>query len=726
MMFRNMCICVLIGIFLLALFPTTIKAQEPNELQAVAITVQGDCHTRHGQGEWKTLEFGAILGDSDQVRTGAEGFVALVLVNDGTQVKIRPNSLVVLQFRKEKDFSVSKKVTLELGNLFTYAQQPKGRYEISTPTSVAAIKGTQFWTLVDNAGGTMVITTEGTVELSNVMSSMSMDVPAGQYGTSTPQGNLTVEPIPPGMELPTWPEDMPEYDWRSEQPEEVPLEEENEEGAIDQPAPTAPPSEASPVEETAEPEPASSKGSGGMFGSGGSSCDGFGFSMNGAAGAAVINGQMYQYISMRPELCFWKFGVGFDLPMYFDADGNFRDEDWDFNDVNDVLDKIYYVRYGQPGETFYARVGALENVTLGYGLIMKRYTNALEWPQRRRIGLHSQLNVGRFGWEGILNDFSEIDEPGLVGDRLTVEMSLGIPVVFGVTGVVDGNEYLGAEDTDEDGVADGLDMFPDKDDHAHAQEIRQAINDPAVIDQLISWGDLPDINNLPPRIGDMDGGDIAAIGFDAGIPIMRNKAMQLWLYGQFAQLLDSDSAYGSGITVPGLAFTMGPFRAGAEYRMFTKEFLPEFFDMSYETERVTLDESSGQPIYLTKKSRLAGIPSANGFYADAGFLIMNMVDVYGAYTNMTYDYDSGSEVIQSIFARGAINTDPIPKLGLAEAYYYVPQAENPFETKSNGTTIGYRLGMELGQGVLLVFDRKTVYQNKEPYHFMTVETQIRF
>ncbi len=716
-----------------------VRAQETPVLQAVAISVQGLCETRHGFGEWKALEFGAVLGDSDQVRTGDDGFVAMVVTHDGTQMKIRPNSLVVLRLAREGDMGVSKKITLELGQLFTYAAQPKGRYEVTTPTSVAAVKGTEFWTLVNNAGGTTVLTQEGTVALSNTMSGLAMDVTAGQMGVSTIRGELTVNPIPPGTEIPSWPDDLPVYDWQPpEEPEpqpepDAPQEEPGDvfEEPAPQPRPTPTPAHAPPMggEEASEPpaeEPATSDGGGLFGGGGGSSCEGFGFTMNGAAGATVIEDQMYQYISFRPELCFWKFGVGFDLPVYFDADGNMRDEDWDFDETNDVLNKIYYIRYGQPGETFYARVGALENITLGYGLIMKRYTNALEWPQRRRIGMHSQLNIGGFGWEGVINDFSEIEHPGLIADRLTYEVSLGLPVVFGGTFAFDGNQYLGAKDTDDDGVADALDLFPGKNDYSHAAWLQNTINDPQVVDELIRSGDLPDINNLPPSITNMDGGAIAAVGVDVGVPLLRKKSMQLWLYGQFAQLLDSDSTYGNGVTVPGLSFTMGPFRAGAEYRIFSEKFLPEFFDMSYEIQRVTLEDANGNPVYVTKKSRLFSLPAANGFYMDAGFNIVNMVDVYGAYTNMTYDYDSGAEVEQSIFARGAINTDPIPKLGLAEAYYHAPQAKNPFDTKAEGTTLGYRIGFEMGQGLMLVFDRKTVYQNGEERQFMTVETQIRF
>ena len=67
-----------------------------------------------------------------------------------------------------------------------------------------------------------------------------------------------------------------------------------------------------------------------------------------------------------------KFGVALDIEIFVDDQGNFNKKGWDFDSaesaVESVLRKIYYLRYGRPGESIFVKVGALDNVALGYGL----------------------------------------------------------------------------------------------------------------------------------------------------------------------------------------------------------------------------------------------------------------------------------------------------------------------------------------------------------------------
>src|SRR3990172_1060081 len=72
---------------------------------------------------------------------------------------------------------------------------------------------------------------------------------------------------------------------------------------------------------------------------------------NGSIGIVVINGQVYQQFGLRPDIPFGKWGVGLDLTFRFDAEGNFKENEWD--DGRDYIEKIYYVRYGLPGDPLY-------------------------------------------------------------------------------------------------------------------------------------------------------------------------------------------------------------------------------------------------------------------------------------------------------------------------------------------------------------------------------------
>lgn len=438
-----------------------------------------------------------------------------------------------------------------------------------------------------------------------------------------------------------------------------------------------------------------------------------GFHLNGAMGAAVINGVSYQYFSLRPDIPIGKFGLGLDLSFYFDADGKLREEDWD--EGADIIDKIYYLRYGKPNDPVYVRIGSLEPVTLGYGLIMRRYLNAIEWPQVRRIGLHSKVKFGPFGVEAVTNNFRELDTPGLIGGRFTYSMHFIRPVVFGGTFVYDGNQYLGAKDEDGDGIPDREDMFPDKNDGEHISWLTSLLS-PSQINSLIASGDLPNINNPPDNISDRDE-PVSIYGVDIGVALLDNDRMSIWAYAQAAQIAD----YGRGYTFPGVMFKMGPFHAGAEYRIFEKEFMSDFFNYSYEVERVVWNEETDT--YTTKENQLEGIGSATGIYAEAGANILSLVDFYANYQHMFYDEDIPNK---SLFASLQLNTDPIPKIDLAEAYFQQPNADKLFSTDSDGTIIGYKVGAAVGGSMMLVYHNKTIYHNGEPNRIMSVETVIRF
>lgn len=683
--------------FLVLLFGVA-SAQAATESIAIALSVHGTVEVNEGPDQWAPLAFGAVLNDSDQVRTGADGFLALAFTDDGTQIKLRPNTSVMLGATRAENIALAKKVSLQVGELLSDVKQQKGTMEVETPTSVASVKGTEFWTLVDGSGGTTIITTEGLVGLYNIISGTSMDVPAGQYGTSSASGRISVRPLSPAVTIPTW---EPEEEQQEEPQQPEPEDQEQDTGGPEQ-------------------------GGGGTGEGEGGGGGGGGLGIGGAVGATTIDGVNYQYFSLRPDIPIWKFGIGLDLGFYFDADGNLRKEDWD--EAADIIDKIYYLRYGQKGDPTYVRVGNLDEVTLGYGMIMRRYSNSIEWPQVRRIGMHAQKKIGPFGLEAVVNNFREIETPGLVGLRATFEMKLGLPIVFGATAVGDGNLYLGARDTDGDGIPDPFDLWPGEDD-IYTRDYISGLNlSQAQIDELIALGVLPS-EYLSPAINIGDSTQsVMEFGVDVGVPLINREHMALWLYGQMAQI----EGYGTGITAPGMNFRLGPFRMGAEYRIFGKEFMPEFFNYGYEVERVVWDDSTG--MYVTKKDRLTGLPSAQGIFVDAGLNLMNWFDVYAAYQQMTYgDIEENGVVTvegssipnKTFYAQASINTEVIPKLGLAEAYYQQPQAENLLDA-TDGSTVGYRVGLEMGGGFMLVMDNKSIYRNGAWEKLMTVETQFTF
>ncbi len=159
---------------------------------AVVTMVQGEAEYQKAGQNWKPLSFGLVLDDGDKLRTGTEGFIALVFTDDRTELKIRPNSDIVVTAQRNDDYSLNKRVSMEVGELFTNVSQQKGSMEVATPTSVAAVKGTQFWVMVNADGTTDVLTLEGIVDLMNLLSGLNMDVGQGQRGTSGADGDVGV------------------------------------------------------------------------------------------------------------------------------------------------------------------------------------------------------------------------------------------------------------------------------------------------------------------------------------------------------------------------------------------------------------------------------------------------------------------------------------------------------------------------------------------------------
>ena len=124
------------------------------------------------------------------------------------------------------------------------------------------------------------------------------------------------------------------------------------------------------------------------------------------------------------------------------------------------IDKIYYIRYGNRWDKNYFKIGALDNVTMGYGILINRYTNTLLYPQVRKVGMEFKTRAFGVNIHGFTNDFKE--NMGLAGLRISAPVDYGITA--GLSWVGDRNQYLGLRDRDGDGRPDLVDDFPNNND----------------------------------------------------------------------------------------------------------------------------------------------------------------------------------------------------------------------------------------------------------------------
>ena len=121
--------------------------------------------------------------------------------------------------------------------------------------------------------------------------------------------------------------------------------------------------------------------------------------------------------------------------------------------------------------------------------------------------------------------------------------------------------------------------------------------------------------------------------------------------------------------------------------------------------------------------------SSNGLYSSAGLYLFNLVNFSASYTNMTQD----TLEIKSFTAFLNLNTDNIPKINSAMAYYQRNNEPNPFDFKnaSENTIMGYRIGYELSRGVSLIWDFRQYYRDDgtgdlKPIKQTTIETAFNF
>ena len=161
-----------------------------------------------GNKLFSKLKAGTILADGDKIRTGTSGFAAIIFIDDKSTLKLKGNSEAVITGQRTAA-SISKKINIDSGTIRATIKKQNSSFVIQTPTSVASVKGTDFWLLTDPDKGDQVIGLEGIVSLKNIETGQDVDVVQGMSGISTPDGDIGVEETE-ASSIPTDPSDSSE------------------------------------------------------------------------------------------------------------------------------------------------------------------------------------------------------------------------------------------------------------------------------------------------------------------------------------------------------------------------------------------------------------------------------------------------------------------------------------------------------------------------------------
>ncbi|MCD6336407.1 MAG: hypothetical protein J7M27_13970 [Candidatus Latescibacteria bacterium] len=489
-----------------------------------------------------------------------------------------------------------------------------------------------------------------------------------------------------------------------------------------------------------------------------------------AVGSVTIDGKQWQRISLRPDIPIGKFGVALDIEIFVDDQGNFNKKGWNFDNADDavesVLRKIYYVRYGRPGQNVFVKVGALDNVTLGYGLLMEGYCNSLEYPGVKKLGLQfdvRNLSPVQVGIQGMINNFEDLGRSGaLIGGRLSVrpaattEIPLLSKLEIGASYVRDMDQFGGFRDTDDDTYPDVVDDFPDDGDRwvdtdddgwDDAEDMDDDGNNAIDGDNLTDQ-QKADLRGLGYAVDDSvtrknpftteEEDAFSMAGFDLGLPIVERGPLNVTLYGQYAMSLDDEDgekAEGFGLAAPGVRVKMGPLGVKVEYRHLSGRFLPEYFDRLYESQRAEIDLSTGTPIL--KDATLDSV-ALSGVFGSADCSVANLLMISADYQYLTGDVgDQEDQNRQRFSAEASLSSmllERIPKVDLASAYYlknHIGAEGEGFFEATTGTLYGYKLGLALSSGVSLVWNTQYQYRITEGGELeseknVVIETVMRF
>ena len=707
---------------------------------------------------------GQAVSNGDAIRVGDASFAVVIFLDDKSVVKIRENTdFQFVETSNTRSLIIDQGTTLHNVN----KDNRKKTYRVETPVSVASVKGTEFSSFHDAVSGVdKFVGKSGNFEVLNSISGAIVNVGPGQKAVSNALGQLIPAPAEPG----DFPED-PDGESSSEQNNDEPQSDGNNQ---EQPQPqnqqnqqpqqrqqrstqrqldrspqgqnkslqaneAAVQNESSSVKDQAPPKKP--------------------FNMGLAVGSATINDTIYNQVALRPELSFGKLGIGFDLVMYIDNEGNIRKDEWD--EPSDFVDKILYLRWGQKSDPFWLMWGSLNNVTLGYGGLLNGYSNMMEFPSVRKVGINTGFTIGKFGTEVFLSNMKDFSRGGtLLGLRGTYKISDALPITLGMNFVQDMNQFSGLKDTDGDDYPDLFDDFPnDKDlwSDTDGDGIADLNGGSKIPDG--GWDIDADGNNIldsqqsdlklkPEPFKSTNSEAVAqGFGFDIGYPILKSRALSMEVYSEFNTLNFSkstgDTTYfnrnkmsGSGITLPGVrASLFGFLNISFEYRIKNGYFIPQFFDGSYDLSRVTVQTTDSGILVRTKDQVIFADPMSNkdtkGMFGSASANLFNLLTFNASYANMKAD----TTEFNSFNALLNLNADNIPKLSIAQAYYQRNNDKNPFEFSepSINTVFGYKVGYEVSQGVSVIWDFRQYYRDSglpgailEPVKQTTIETAFDF
>ena len=553
------------------------------------------------------VTYGMALSPGDTIKTQSST-AELQLQPNGSILKIAANTSFKIQTLQGSNGQQSNDFSLLAGRLRTIAARSAegaDSYSFQTPTAVCGVRGTDFTLEVSPGRTDTVAVLTGQVNFVDTQTGRAVIVSSGMIAN-------TFAPVfqPVKMNGDQIDSLFTRMNFERLNPSTVPghLEEvkavqaEQEKVAQTTPPPPQP-------EERAAPAPKQAP-SGGFF-------DFLHDHLGMEIGSLTINGTTYAMAALEPQFAIGKLQVALYLPIiyqknlfdssdWYHPNGN---NEWDFglgasfgtntwarvgDAATDLMLKIRSLEWGKQRDPFYLKVGNLNDMTIGAGILMNDYANDGEFPAVRRIGLNLGVDLGRGGFEAVASDLSTVGNliggtpttnPEIFGGRIYVRPIPGFALALGLSSIVDLNpaSSLGAAGYSTQG-------------------------DPA----FITFG--PDIE-LPLVQTD----PFAIIAFaDAGgmIPYFRTPFNSTIGSGPYYQALWYNNSLRNYGIATGLLGNVANFNWRIEFRYATGTFQNAMFNTTYDRTRSLLVTQLAS--YLNNESNPQYLTTTMGVYGEGG------------------------------------------------------------------------------------------------------------
>ncbi len=398
--------------------------------------------------EVTNIQDGDVVKPGWTIVTGVGDVAELEVSHTGTIIKISQNTNFTVEALRTETAGQDV-FSLGIGKVRTVAGKAstKDQYQIKTQSAVCGVRGSDIVVEYVEGSTSSLYTLEGTGWIQDLKTGQAVDVPQGDFADAL-AASFKPAPIPrdvlAGLQkemsfVKLDPAAATSMEKAYEQEQQAPQQ---------QPSPSP-----------ASPPASSQNGMNGIFAA---LHNVLGFEL----GTLTVNGLTYGEAVLEPTFATGQLKMALYLPIMYQSNmldpgdwyhpgGN---DEWSFGTdqsgdpsriaadfTRDLFLKIKYIEYGQQHDPFFLKVGSLEDITIGHGLVMRGFANDADFPTVRHLGVNIGADLGGGGFEAVVGDAlpnivnGTVYPPDVVGGRLYVRPVPGSRAALGISAIVDFN-----------------------------------------------------------------------------------------------------------------------------------------------------------------------------------------------------------------------------------------------------------------------------------------------